>query len=102
MNRNLLKTVIYDQRNLIKNFKIVDREYKFNMNVNYVLIGLRRAGKSTLLYKIVQDLIAAGTDWNQIIYINFEDERLAEFSLEDFNDILSIQAEMSDKRGWFF
>ncbi|MGI5172850.1 ATP-binding protein [Treponema sp. OMZ 840] len=102
MKRELLKTVIYDQRNVIKNFQIVDREYAFNMNANYVLIGLRRAGKSTLLYKIVQDLIATGTDWNQIIYINFEDERLAEFSLEDFNDILSVQAEMSDKRGWFF
>ena len=71
MNRNLLKTVIQDQRNVIKNFQIVDREYAFNMNVNYVLVGLRRAGKSTLLYKIVQDLIAAGTDWNQITYISF-------------------------------
>ena len=102
MKRELLKTVIYDQHTAIKNFQIVGREYKFNMNVNYVLVGLRRAGKSTLLYKIIQDLIAKGTDWNQIIYINFEDERLAEFSLEDFNDILSVQAEMSDKRGWFF
>ena len=102
MNRNLLKTVIYDQHNAIKNFRIIDRKYKFDMKANYVLIGLRRAGKSTLLYKIVQNLIAAGTDWQQIIYINFEDERLSEFSLEDFNDILSVQAEMSDKRGWFF
>ena len=72
MNRNLLKTVIYDQHTAIKNFQIVDREYAFNMNVNYVLVGLRCAGKSTLLYKIVQGLIAAETDWNQIIYINFE------------------------------
>lgn len=45
MNRNLLKTVIYDQHTAIKNFQIVDREYAFNMNVNYVLVGLRRAEK---------------------------------------------------------
>ena len=45
MNHNLLKTVIYYQRNVIKNFPIVDREYAFNMNVNYVLVGLRRAEK---------------------------------------------------------
>ncbi|MDD5788956.1 MAG: ATP-binding protein [Spirochaetia bacterium] len=102
MNHNILKTVIYDQHEIIKNFQIVEREYEFDINANYVVIGLRRAGKSTLLYKIVQDLVASGTDWNQIIYVNFEDERLSEFSLNDFNDILSVQAEMSDKKGWFF
>lgn len=102
MNHDKLKQVIYDQHELIKNFKIIDRNYDFDLNANYVLIGLRRAGKSTLLYKIVQDLVANGTDWNQIVYINFEDERLVDFSLDDFNDILSVQAEMSDKKGWFF
>ncbi len=102
MNHDLLKTVIYDQHEIIKNFQIVEREYEFDKNANYVVIGLRRAGKSTLLYKIVQELVKAGTDWNQIIYINFEDERLSEFTLNDFNDILSVQAEMSDKKGWFF
>lgn len=102
MNHELLKTVIYDQHEIIKKSKIVNREYKFDLNANYVVIGLRRAGKSTLLYKIVQDLVSNGTDWNQIIYINFEDERLSEFSINDFNDILSVQSEMSDKKGWFF
>lgn len=102
MNHDLLKAVIYDQHEIIKNFQIVEREYEFDINANYVVIGLRRAGKSTLLYKIVQDLVKDGTDWNQIIYINFEDERLSEFTLNDFNDILSVQAEMSDKKGWFF
>ncbi len=102
MNHDVLKAVIYDQHEIIKNFQIVDREYDFDINANYVVIGLRRAGKSTLLYKIVQDLVSQGTNWNQIIYINFEDERLSEFSVNDFNDILSVQAEMSDKKGWFF
>ncbi len=102
MNHDLLKTVIYDQHEVIKNFHIVNREYEFDLHANYVVTGLRRAGKSTLLYKIAQDLIAKGTDWDQIIYINFEDERLSEFTVNDFNDILSVQSEMSDKNGWFF
>ena len=102
MNHDKFRQVIYDQHELIKNFKIINRNYDFDLNANYVLIGLRRSGKSTLLYKIVQDLVANGTDWNQIVYINFEDERLVDFSLDDFNDILSVQAEMSDKKGWFF
>ena len=102
MNHDLLKSVIYDQHEVIRKMTIVEREYIFDLNANYVVIGLRRAGKTTLLYKVVQDLIASGTDWNQIIYINFEDERLSEFSLSDFNDILAVQSEMSGKRGWFF
>lgn len=87
---------------MIKKSKIVNREYYFDLNANYVLVGLRRAGKSTLLSKVVQDLIASGTEWNQIIYINSEDERLSGFSLDDFNDIIAIQAELSEKKGWFF
>ncbi len=102
MNHNTLKSVIFDQHEVIKKSKIVNREYYFDLNANYVLVGLRRAGKSTLLSKVVQDLIASGTEWSQIIYINFEDERLSGFSLDDFNDIIAIQAELSEKKGWFF
>lgn len=102
MNHSILKEIIFDQHEIIRNFQIVDREYSFDLMANYVLVGLRRAGKSTLLYKIVQDLTAAGVDWNQIIYINFEDERLSDFTAADFNDILAVQTELSDKEGWFF
>lgn len=102
MNHTILKTVIYDQHELIRNFQIVPRDYDFEENGNYVLVGLRRAGKSTMLYKLVLDLIAGGADWEQIIYVNFEDERLSEFTAADFNDLLSVQSEMSDKNGYFF
>lgn len=102
MNHELLKSVIYDQHQVIRESTIIDRAYSFEDNANYVVVGLRRAGKSTLLYKKVLDLIASGTDWHQIIYINFEDERLAEFTVTDFNDILLVQSEMSDDRGYFF
>jgi predicted AAA+ superfamily ATPase len=103
MNHDLLKNIIYDQHELIQNADIVARpSYSFEPNANYVLVGLRRAGKSTLLFKIVQDLVAKGVTWEQIIYINFEDERLSEFQKEDFNDILSVQSELSAERGYFF
>ena len=102
MNHTLLKSVIYDQHEFIRNFQIVPRNNEFEENGNYVLVGLRRAGKSTLLYKIVLDLVASGVDWDQIIYINFEDERLSEFTVADFNDILSVKSELSDKKGYFF
>ena len=43
----------------IRNFQIVPRDYEFEEDGNYVLVGLRRAGKSTLLYKIVLDLVTS-------------------------------------------
>ena len=76
MNHTLLKSVIYDQHEFIRNFQIVPRNYEFEENGNYVLVGLRRAGKSTLLYKIVLDLVASGVDWDQIIYIPFPNSPL--------------------------
>lgn len=102
MNSDVLKAIIYDQHQIIRNSEIVQREYAFEKNGNYVLTGLRRAGKSTLLYKIAKELVEDGAEWNQIIYINFEDERLSEFTLVDFNDILLVASEMSDKKSYFF
>lgn len=102
MNHGLLKAVIADQWELIQNVQIIPRGYAFEPNANYVLTGLRRAGKSTLLYNICQRLIADGTDWKQIVYINFEDERLAEFKMQDFNEIIKYQSSLTDKKGYFF
>ncbi len=41
-----------------------------------VVIGVRRAGKTFLLYQEIQRLIESGVDRRDILYINFEDDRL--------------------------
>ena len=102
MNHELLKRIIYDQHQVIKDAIIVDRNIELEKDVNYVLVGLRRSGKTTLLYKRVQDLIDEGVEWNQIIYINFDDERLVDFKLDDFDDILLTAEEMSNKNKYFY
>ena len=102
MNHGLLKRIILDQHAVIKDAEIVSRRFSFEKNGNYILVGLRRAGKSTMLYKRARELVESGVHWNRIIYINFEDERLGSFSADDFNDILSVQAELSDEKGYFF
>lgn len=102
MNHDTLRQVILDQHEIIRRAEIVPRTYVFEKQANYILTGLRRAGKSTMLYSIVRELIAGGVGWERIIYINFEDERLAEFSLTDFNDILAVQSEMSQEKGFYF
>ena len=39
--------------------------------------------------------MANGVDWNRIIYINFEDDRLLGFQKDDFNDIVETAHELS-------
>ena len=102
MNHDILKQVIFDQIEVIQNAEIIPRDYFFEKNVNYVLVGLRRSGKSTLLYKIARELVAEGCDWSQIIYVNFEDDRLLGFTKEDFNDVVETAYELSDSKDIYF
>lgn len=52
------------------------------------LIGMRRSGKTWCLYQIMQDLLAQGVDKSRILYLNFEDERLAGMQTENLQEIL--------------
>jgi len=52
-----------------------------------VITGIRRCGKSFLL-KIIKDKLNLGNQ--DYLYVNFNDERLANFSLEDFQKILDF------------
>lgn len=102
MNHETIKKVIFDQHQVIKDAVIVERNIALKKQANYVLVGLRSAGKTTLLYRRVQELIKEGIDWNQIIYINFEDERLLGFQVADFEDVLFVAEELSDKKHYFY
>ncbi len=102
MNHSLLKRIILEQHEVIKKSEIVDRDFLFEKKGNYVVTGLRRAGKSTLLYKRAKDLVREGKEWGQIIYVNFDDERLFGFALNDFDDILEVAEEISPLEHFYF
>lgn len=102
MNHELLKRVIYGQHETIAREVIMPREYRLEARANYVLTGLRRAGKSTMLHELVQRLVRDGADWDQITYVNFEDERLSEMTASDLDDIVAVQSEMCGGHGYFF
>ncbi|MFA6306929.1 MAG: ATP-binding protein [Patescibacteria group bacterium] len=48
-----------------------------------VISGIRRCGKSTLLKQFADHL-------NNFYYINFDDERLINFTVDNFNDLLAV------------
>ena len=44
------------------------------------VIGMRRAGKTTFLHQCRADLLAKGVPASQLVYFNFEDERLGDLA----------------------
>jgi predicted AAA+ superfamily ATPase len=51
-----------------------------------VLIGVRRSGKSTLFYQMIDSLLKAGVAPQKILLINFEDDVLARKTLKEIFD----------------
>jgi predicted AAA+ superfamily ATPase len=102
MNKEIIKQVIADNQEEVSNFQIIERDFNFEEFGNYVFVGIRRAGKSFLLYQRIQQLLHSGTNWNEMLYVNFEDERLSCMQLEDLNLLLEIHWEMYGKKPILF
>lgn len=102
MDKELLKSVIADNQVEIPRHQVVPRDFSFEDFGNYVFVGIRRAGKSYLLYQRIQQLLACGTGWDEILYVNFEDERLEGMGKEDLNLLLETHLEMYGKRPILF
>lgn len=97
VNKVLLKQILLDNRREVESYKIVHRDIATNGFGCYVFIGIRRAGKSFVLYERIQQLLVEGHGWDEMLYLSFEDERLEGFSSEDFNSILECHIEMTGK-----
>ncbi len=102
MNKDILKTIIADNRMEVPGYNVVPRDFTFEELGNYVFVGIRRAGKSYLLYQRMQQLLAQGVQWDEMLYINFEDERLTGMQAEDLNLLLEAHLEMSGKKPVLF
>lgn len=102
MDKLLLKKVILENQNEVQRYEVYSRDFHFEDVGNYVFVGIRRAGKSYLLFQRIQQLLLQGVGWDEMVYLNFEDERLEGFRTEDFNLILEIHLEMYGKRPILF
>ncbi len=58
------------------------------------IIGPRRAGKTYFLFQIIKKLTAGKTDITDILYINFEDERILPMMAGDFQQIMDAYFEL--------
>ncbi|MFH0774405.1 MAG: ATP-binding protein [bacterium] len=104
MEKELLKEIILEQQEIIKNKEIgVEREDLSKIK-EYILLphaivisGMRRVGKSTLLAQIINKFYK-----DNIYYFNFEDERLLNFTPEDFNHLYESFMELFGQQKAFF
>jgi len=94
INKNLVKQILSDNRKEIENYKIVHRDIETDGFFCLVFVGVRRAGKSYILYEKIQKMLQDGHTWNDMLYLSFEDERLDGFDSADFNSILESHIEM--------
>ena len=77
-------------------FERIEREIVLPVRPDGIITipGVRRAGKSSLLMLVANKLIASGVNPKQILWINFDDERLAGMQAEELDQVLSAYREM--------
>lgn len=92
VNAELLRQILVDNRAWVEAQKVIPRDIVPESGDNVVLLGVRGAGKSAELFRKMQLLRSQGTSWNDMLYLNFADERLLGFEVGDFNRILEVHA----------
>ena len=95
MDKNIIKSVISSLHKQIRETSWIERPMKFEQNVSYVLVGIRRAGKSYLMIQDIKQRIARSEiQLEDCLYINFEDERLDGLSASELQLLIDCYQEM--------
>ena len=102
ISRTILKHVMLDNQNDIEKYNILYRDFDLDSFPLQVFVGVRRSGKSFLLFQKMRMMLDAGYGWEDMLYLDFEDTRLDSFTKEDFNLILECHQEMYGKRPMLF
>ena len=102
MEREIIRKIIIEGQEFVNEIPLIKRPFFFEKNGNYVFVGIRQAGKSYLLYQRIQQLIEEGHSIEEMVYINFDDERLRQFTTHDFDLILQAYASMFNLRPILF
>ncbi len=94
LDKNLAKKLIIENQQMVGNLNFIRRNIKFEPHSCYVLVGLRRAGKSYILYQRIHDLLTQGHSIEEFLYFNFEDDRLEDVKQSDLDIIKQAYEEL--------
>jgi len=59
-----------------------------------VVLGMRRTGKTFLLYQRMNELLASGVSKDRMLHVNFEDDRLMGMTVEDLRYVPDVYYQM--------
>ena len=102
VNKDIVKLLIAEYQQKAVEIIFQERPYKIEDNLNYVFVGLRRVGKSYLMFQQIRKLLDAGHSKDEILYFNFEDDRIASLATEDLDRIKICYEEMFECKPIFF
>jgi len=100
MDKLQIKEIVLDQYKIKLEENMIEREIfpklESYINNKFIIIisGLRRSGKSTLLQQLRKKYDG--------YYLNFDDERLVNFKLEDFQHLYEIFIELFGEKNIFY
>src|SRR3989304_5586530 len=110
MNMNaILQTLLEEFQEKMSSFRVLTpRSFTFPnvKNKIFVAVGMRRTGKSWFLAQTVKKLLIQGIAISQILYLNFEDDRLQPLTQEKLRQLLdgfySLYPENHDRLCYLF
>ena len=94
--------LISEYQAYVSQVELIPRNVEFVDGLNYVFVGLRHAGKSYLMFQRIAQLIEQGHKKEEILYFNFEDDRIDSLDVKDLDLIKTCYEEMYDSRPIFF
>ncbi len=97
-----LKKIIVEYQQFLGTVELTTRDFTFEPNGKYVMVGVRHAGKSYLLYQRARQLVADGHSVEEMCYVNFDDERLIGLKASSLGDILTAYRSLFDRTPIFF
>lgn len=102
MTKDLIKLLISEYQAYVSQVDLIPRDVELVDGLNYVFVGLRHAGKSYLMFQRIAQLIEQGHKKEEILYFNFEDDRIDSLEVKDLDLIKTCYEEMYDSRPIFF
>ena len=95
MDKGIIKTIIGEKQLEISQVKLVKRPVSYEDAMCYVNVGVRRAGKSWLLFQDIRERVSMGKSaFQDCLYINFEDERISDIESRELGLTIDCYQEM--------
>lgn len=99
MDKIIIKSIIIEKQKEVSETELVERNITFDCNANYVIVGIRRAGKSYQMFQNIKKKVHSGAaKFEDCLYVNFEDERIASITASELGLLIECYEELYENR----